>query len=546
MKSKFKTRNSKSKLILLIWILCLGFWTSSAKAEDTWANWEKRFDRAFDGIKPRKMPGRAMGILVPNQTRHDLIAMPAFGYETLANQNFGTVLLFLPAPEQMTDDGLVMPDLDRIETPVGDFSVDLGLAQKLEDADLNIHFDNTYFSPKAQPILESQLAALKYVLSGKTARIKVLPIYVKLSNPNDQTKDIAPTIADRIKDLDLSEDIVVVIAGDLSETKSKKQLIESDSIWLNANRNLDSDTVLSIAITEASSDTAKIATPDVGVIALGLLTLKWLGADHGEVLAYCHSAQLILTKDKSALESYATAAFASSPIIMPKLPYFNREKMVDTFGELLRTDILTLTRQTCASAIDPTAAKPPSLIDKQASRRWPVYVTLYNAQGEPAGQAGSHVPVGALEESLRRFAVEAVKNARPAINKANFSTYVVDVSIPYGFLKVDRPEELVPLLNGLIVHSGYKTSAMHPDGWRKYPDAQQLLGEICYGLGMKPWAYATSEARVESFRVLSFNEKEPFQDLGAASRKKKKKSTTEEEDTGGDAGGGGSDGALPF
>jgi AMMECR1 domain-containing protein len=188
--------------------------------------------------------------------------------------------------------------------------------------------------------------------------------------------------------------------------------------------------------------------------------------------------------------------------------------MVDTFGELLRTDILTLARQTVMSTLDPTAAKPPSLIDKQASRKWPVYVSLYDSQGNVAGQAGTHVAVGPLEESLRRFAVEATKRAQPGISRATASSYVVDVSIPYGFIKVSQPEDLVPFLNGVIVFGHDKSSAMHPDGWRTYPDPHQLLGIICFRLGMKPWAYATSEVKIESFRVLAFNEKEPFQDLG--------------------------------
>jgi len=42
-------------------------------------------------------------------------------------------------------------------------------------------------------------------------------------------------------------------------------------------------------------------------------------------------------------------------------------------------------------------------------------------------------------------------------------------------------------------------------------------------LGLKPWDYATRKAKLKSFRVLSFNEKEPFQDLGAEQRKKKKR-----------------------
>jgi len=56
--------------------------------------------------------------------------------------------------------------------------------------------------------------------------------------------------------------------------------------------------------------------------------------------------------------------------------------------------------------------------------------------------------------------------------------------------------------------------------WRIYPNVHQLLGAICHQLGLKPWDYATKRAEIESFRILSFNEKEPFQDLGEAARKK--------------------------
>jgi AMMECR1 domain-containing protein len=179
-----------------------------------------------------------------------------------------------------------------------------------------------------------------------------------------------------------------------------------------------------------------------------------------------------------------------------------------------------------------------------------VYVSLYGPDGNLAGQAGSHVAVGPLEESIRKFSLEAVKQAQPALSKANFANYVVDISIPYGFANVGRPEELVPMLNGVIVHQRLKTSAFHPDAWRKFPDPHQLLASICVGLGLKPWAYATGIAKLESFRILSFNEKEPFQDLGAATRKKKKKKSGSEgsedapaDDTGG---GGGGDNGSPF
>jgi AMMECR1 domain-containing protein len=167
-----------------------------------------------------------------------------------------------------------------------------------------------------------------------------------------------------------------------------------------------------------------------------------------------------------------------------------------------------------------------------------VYVSLYDEGGNLAGQSGSHVPVGPLEESIRRFAFEAVQQAKPKLTRENFSKYVVDVSVPYGFSTVDRPEQMLPFLNGVIMHNAEKTSAWHPDAWRIYPDAHQILAEICARLGLRPWTYANGNARIETFRVLAFNEKEPFQDLGAASRKKKKKTNSEDSLDSPDGGGG--------
>ena len=136
---------------------------------------------------------------------------------------------------------------------------------------------------------------------------------------------------------------------------------------------------------------------------------------------------------------------------------------------------------------------------------------------------------------------------RIALAKDTFQKYVVDVSIPYGVNEVDKPEELIPFLNGVVVRSDRKTSAFHPDAWRSYPDPHQLLGAICYKLGLEPWSYANRRAEVESFRVLGFNEKEPFQDLSVGKKKKKSKDDEAlEEETGGTGGSGGGGGAFPF
>lgn len=511
---------------LFLFMAFVVLWAASpARAEtwaDTWANWEMRLNRAFDGITPRKVPGRAMGILVPAETRHDLYPMAAFGYELLIRDNFRTVVYFLSAPPNYPGTGLVIPDVEALETPMGRFTIDNVLGASFQNTGYGVTVDNSLFSPNVSGLLETQLALLKFALSGKTANVKILPMYVNFSDVNSESKDLAPMIAETLKDIGRDGNVAFVMVGNLTRAASESQLIKTDSSWLSALRSLDVDGIMSI-------QNGAVETPDLAPLVMGTLTLRWLGADHAEVLAYAHSGQLILTKDKRTPIGYVTAGFSSAPPLPPRVPHVNREKMVKIFNELFRSDLLTMTRQACASILSPTAAKPPALINREAGKKWPVYVSLYDADGRVLGQAGSHTPVGPLEESLRQFSFEVIQQAKPVMKTEEFPKTVVEISIPYGFNAIDQPEELIPILNGVIVKSDGKTTAFHPDAWRVFPDPHQLLGALCHRLGAKPWAYATREADVESFRTLSFNEKEPFQDLGTTTKKKKKKEGEEEE-----------------
>ena len=524
-----RLRNSGMTPISLLLIISLIFppriWgesPASAKLDNSWANWDKRFERYFSDINPHYIPGRAMGIIVPSDPRPDLLPMSAFGYETISRENFDTVIIILPAPENSTFDGLAVPDLEYLETPIGRFKVDTNLLYHLQNANLTLSIHDEFFDPKIPAILETQLAALKFVMKKKIEPVKILPILVKVSDLNSQVKDFAPAIAENLKDLSLENKVVLVVVSNLSLVNTLDKIIPADAKLLTAIRSIDVDAVIESNQNHDPGDKI-VPTNDAGALAMGILIIKWLGADHGEILAWCHSGQLVLTKDKTKTVSFVSAAFASGPLAPPKVPHVEREKMVDTFDELLRTDILTITRQTCAQVLDPTAAAPPALVSKEASKKWPLYVSLFDPQGKLAGQAGSHIAGAPLQESLRQYAFEAVRKAQPALTKDNFQNYVVDVSIPYGFNYVSKPEDLVPFLNGVIVHQSQKQSALHPEAWRTYPDPHEMLGFICYGLGMKPWDYATVKAEVESFRVIEFNEKEPFQDLGETGKKKKKK-----------------------
>lgn len=509
--------------------------------EDTWANWEKRLDRAHEGVEAENLPGRCVGIVVPSDAREDLLPMSALGYATLMQDRPRTVVFLMPAPKNYELDGLAMPGVDAIDISMGRFVIDSEVRGLIQNSPWPVKVDPDLFLQDVPRLFQNQLANIKYLLKANASKIKILPIYVKFSEPKSQVKDYAPYLAELLKDARLDGELGFVVLANLSRDANLDNLLRRDNQLLTAFRSQDVDTFL-------TTDLDNVATVDLDTLSLGLLTMRILSSDHAEILAYAQSSQLVLTKDKSITTSFVSVGFASAPPIRHKTPHFNREKLVVIFDELNRSDILTMTRQTCASILDTTAAKPPSLTSKEAAKKWPVYVSLYGPEGNLAGQSGSHVAIAPLEESLRKYSGEAVTQALPQLNKSNFNNYVVDVSIPYGFARIQRPEELVPMLNGVIVHQRLKTSAFHPDAWRKYPDPHQLLASICVRLGLKPWAYATGQAKLESFRILSFNEKEPFQDLGASIRKKKKKKAKDEgaEDGSLEDSGGGGDGGSPF
>ncbi len=510
---------------------------SFAGNQDTWANWQRRWDSAFLNIPSNSLPGRTMGIIVPSDERDDILPMSAFGYQVLSRGSFHTAVILMPAPKDLPTEGLTIPGVDTIETTFGRFPVDTQLRDQFLTG-TGVTVDPTLFATNVPKILLRQLAGLKYVLKKDVTTLRVLPIYVKFSDINAQAKDAAPFFVDRIRDYGADSDVVFIVLANLSKTTSEDKIIQADAPLLKALRELDIEAMLNSKFQDVTNE-------DFGPLLLGTLTMRWMGGDHADILAYAHSGQLVLTKDKKAPTSYLAAGFASKPPIFPKVPHVQQDKMSDLFGELVRSDLLALARQTCNSTLDPTAAKPPAINNLQAAKQWPVYVTIFDASGKLAGQAGTHVARGPLEESVRKYTFEAVRRAQPELTKANASTYVIEVSIPYGFEKAKRPDDLIPLLNGVVVVQKLKTQAMHPDLWRMYPDPHQMLGVISTRLGSEPWAYATDMSHLDTFRVFSFNEKEPFQDLGGG-KKKKKKSKDENAGDGFDSGGGGGGGGSPF
>lgn len=508
----------------------------AAEAYETWANWSTKISASFKKMKGRKIPGRTMGLLVPSDNREDILPLSAAAYNVLRRGDFHTVIILMQAPKGARVEGLAVPITSAFETSFGRFAVDTTLRDKLMDGEYPILADDALFPIEAPETLQRQLAYLKFIFRGDAVRLRILPVFVSFEDPNSQVKDYAPFLVDQIRDHGVDADLLVIAVANLTRADSAQRLHVADGTVLRAVRNLDADALL-----EWERDAEGASLPDRDALVMALLTMRWSGADHAEILAYGDSGRLLLTKDRSRPLSFAAAGFASAPPVPPRIPHVDQEKMLLIFDDAMRTDVLTMTRQACASALDATAAKPPPLGHKEARRDWPVYVSILDAQGTLLGRAGSHEATGPLEESLRRYAVEAVRRASPRLTRASFKTCVIDVSVPFGFNRISTPDDLIPLLNGVVLKQRRKAAAMHPDAWRTFPDAHQLAAEASHQLDLPPWGYATSSVKMDSFRVLAFNEKEPFPAMISPDRKRKKGRGAADElpdDAGGSSGGG--------
>jgi len=507
----------KKAVALILAALVIG--AAEAQAYESWANWAQRLASAGKGVQRRKLPGRTMGILVPADDREDILPLSAFGYQFLQKGGFQTVLVFMQAPPGSSVNGLAVPTVDAFDTTFGRFLIDTGLRDRLMAGGLPVTADPALFGAEPAPALLRQMAFIKQLAKGDSVRLKILPVYVKFSDANAQVRDFAPYVVDRIREYGVDAEMLIIVAADLAHASSPEKIVDADSRILRSIRNLDIDSL----VEWQAEGPDGVVIPHLDALLMGLLTLRWSGADHGEVAAYGNSSQLVLTKDKRVPVGFAAAGFASAPPISQAIPHVPQEKMLETFGDSFRIDMLTLSRQAALSAIDSTASKPPALRYREAAKAWPVYVTIYDEKGALVSQAGAHEAVGPLEESLRRFAVECARRAGSKLDRLTFKKCVVDVSIPYGFHGFSNPDQLVPLLNGAILTWGRKSAASHPDAWRRLPDAHQILSELAVRLDLPPWSYAMGATKRESFRMFSFNEKEPFPAMLQPERNKKKK-----------------------
>ena len=154
-----------------------------------------------------------------------------------------------------------------------------------------------------------------------------------------------------------------------------------------------------------------------------------------------------------------------------------------------------------------------------------------------SGQAGSqerHRPARGKPPAVRGGS-RALGPFRRSTRHDDQDLRSIDVSIPFGFNTIWRnPDELVPLLNGVVLEGARQKAQYAPSGqaWRKYPDPHQLLAEAALpprpGI---PWAY-TLDRRSRSIRSTSSRStrREPSPPMIAPDTKRKKKmpSTTDE------------------
>lgn len=183
-----------------------------------------------------------------------------------------------------------------------------------------------------------------------------------------------------------------------------------------------------------------------------------------------------------------------------------------------RQYLLTLARQTIASALEGRALPPVRLEDLSEELRAPgaSFVTL-TIDGQLRGCIGSL-------EARRPLALDVQENAQaaafhdprfPPLGSWELARVHIEISVlsrPQP-LAYDGPDDLLarlrPHVDGVVIERGWHRATFLPQVWEKVPDPREFFAHLCLKAGLPPDDYRRPGLQVLTYQVEKFEEGRP-------------------------------------
>jgi len=342
--------------------------------------------------------------------------------------------------------------------------------------------------------LEVQLPFLQRVLTG----FQVVPVVFG---------EVDPAQAAEALDAFLDEQTLVVASTDLSHFLSYDEAKSRDAATVKAICDLKADEV-------GDHD----ACGHAAVRTLICLARKnhWTAR-----LLDCRNSG-DTAKSPERIVGYAAIAFTGPPGVRKTPPPRNYSTPAAAtqpaqFSPADRKAMLALARCAVEAAARGTSLPDPGQASLPSPCRYSkgCFVTL-NKRGELRGCIGNIMPQRPLGQAIVDNACSAATRDHrfPPVTPEELAELDIEISVltvPQP-LEFASPEDLLaklrPHADGVILQVGNFQATFLPQVWEKIPQREAFLNQLAYKAGLQPSGWRMSEAKVMTYQVEAFSEKD--------------------------------------
>ena len=446
----------------------------------------------FSSAKPQKIAGDILAIIVPHAGIQFSGPVAAYGYKTVRDRGFRTVVI-IGFNHRKYFDGIAIYGKGGYQTPLGTVLIDDVLAQDLISQHPKIVFLPELFDEENS--VELEIPFVQFAMKDA----KIVPIAFGSQSYNDALI-LADALAKTLKD---RRDVLVVASTDLSHYHPYDEA-----------KSIDANTIATLQTmnSEAFYNKARQGACELcGImpVTATMLLAERLGYAKLDVLQYANSGDTF--GDKSRVVGYLSAVISKGqrPAQGPE-----PEKKGDT--EMLvnndqRQKLLQIARESIVSYVRDGKKKVFQESDPVLNQPMGAFVTLHE-NGELRGCIGNMVGRGPLYQTVADMAIEAATGDPrfTSLSPEEIGKIDIEVSVLSPLKRVKSADEINIPGHGVLVRRGFQSGVYLPQvatetGWSK----EQFLTSLCgHKAGMAQDAWKDPQTELYVFTAEVFGEKE--------------------------------------
>lgn len=409
------------------------------------------------------LSGELVALLVPHAAYRYSGVVAGHGYKNMG-KNWKTIILIGPSHRTPITNAAVWAR-GAFSTPLGEVPIDEELAQKLiRSSPLII---DSALPHQTEHSLEVQLPFLQETLGD----FKIVPILISSTDLK-----ICRQVGEAIARVARDEDILILISSDLSHYPNKETARKIDEITLGAINQMDPEIIKQTANQLMETNKAVLKTPACGqgAILAGLYAAKLLGAGQALTLKYMNSADT-QDGDPNRVVGYASVAFLRNPA--EAQPQQGQSPLNASARQYLLSQASHSIQEALNGNLQPQIESPndPLLYQKAG-----LFVTI-EINGRLRGCRGTTSASRTLLNGVNHFAREAAFNDPrfPPLTKEEFERSRLKISLLSSPENIDSADQIIPGRHGVILRQDNKTGLFLPSVWKKIPEKENFLNELC-------------------------------------------------------------------